>query len=136
MYKIWKIKNFGRAEGGNDFHDEFGINSKTTDLQSVIGIEQIWQRIEDETAKEEEKQSELKGVVYRKLFVFAGNNTVWIMESDDRLKALLRTGYDEWMQAEAQKKRQEANATGTGGENGKPKAPTLPPYLWDEDIMV
>ena len=39
--KIWKIKNFGRSGGGNDFHDEFGINSKTTDLQSVIGIEQM-----------------------------------------------------------------------------------------------
>ncbi len=39
--RIWKIKNFGRSEGGNDFHDEFGINSKTTDIQSVIGIEQM-----------------------------------------------------------------------------------------------
>ena len=39
--KIWKIKNFGRSGGCNDFHDEFGINSKTTDLQSVIGIEQM-----------------------------------------------------------------------------------------------
>lgn len=39
--KIWKIKNFGRSGGGNDFHDEFGINCKTTDLQSVIGIEQM-----------------------------------------------------------------------------------------------
>lgn len=39
--KIWKIKNFGRSAGGNDFHDEFGINSKTTDIQSVIGIEQM-----------------------------------------------------------------------------------------------
>ncbi len=39
--KIWKIKNFGRSGGGNDFHDEFGINSKTTDLQSIIGIEQM-----------------------------------------------------------------------------------------------
>ena len=39
--KIWKIKNFGRSGGGNDFHDEFGINSKTTDIQSVIGIEQM-----------------------------------------------------------------------------------------------
>jgi perosamine synthetase len=39
--RIWKIKNFGRAGGGNDFHNEFGINSKTTDLQSVVGIEQM-----------------------------------------------------------------------------------------------
>lgn len=39
--KIWKIKNFGRESGGNDLHDTFGINSKTTDIQSVIGIEQM-----------------------------------------------------------------------------------------------
>jgi perosamine synthetase len=39
--KIWKIKNFGRSQGGGDYHDEFGINSKTTDIQSVIGIEQM-----------------------------------------------------------------------------------------------
>lgn len=39
--KIAKIKNFGRSSGGIDTHDSFGINSKTTDLQSVIGIEQM-----------------------------------------------------------------------------------------------
>jgi len=39
--KIWQIKNFGRSTGGNDIHDTFGINCKTTDIQSVIGIEQM-----------------------------------------------------------------------------------------------
>jgi perosamine synthetase len=39
--KIYKLKNFGRMEGFNDVHDDFGINCKTTDIQSVIGIEQM-----------------------------------------------------------------------------------------------
>ena len=38
---IERIKDFGRLEGGVDIHDYFGINSKFTDLQAVIGIEQI-----------------------------------------------------------------------------------------------
>jgi len=39
--KIEKLKDFGRTQGGADFHDTFGINSKFTDVQAVIGIEQI-----------------------------------------------------------------------------------------------
>lgn len=39
--KIWKLKNFGRSAGFMDLHDDFGINCKTTDIQSVIGIEQM-----------------------------------------------------------------------------------------------
>lgn len=40
-FKIRKIKDFGREKGGVDFHDEFGVNFKFTDLQSCIGIEQM-----------------------------------------------------------------------------------------------
>lgn len=36
-----RYKDFGRLEGGSDLHTEFGINSKFTDFQAVIGIEQI-----------------------------------------------------------------------------------------------
>lgn len=39
--KIYKLKNFGRASGGIDLHDCFGINCKFTDLQAVVGIEQM-----------------------------------------------------------------------------------------------
>ena len=35
------IKNFGRRESGKDDFEVFGINLKFTDLQAVIGIEQI-----------------------------------------------------------------------------------------------
>ena len=39
--KILKIKDFGRTKSGVDYHETMGFNFKFTDLQSVIGIEQI-----------------------------------------------------------------------------------------------
>jgi perosamine synthetase len=39
--KLRLFKNFGRASGGNDNYEAFGINLKFTDLQAVIGIEQV-----------------------------------------------------------------------------------------------
>lgn len=39
--KIRMIKNFGRKESGSDVFDTFGINLKFTDLQSIIGLEQL-----------------------------------------------------------------------------------------------
>jgi perosamine synthetase len=38
---IEKLKDFGRLKGGNDIHDYLGFNFKFTDLQAVIGIEQL-----------------------------------------------------------------------------------------------
>tara|TARA_B100001758_G_scaffold2877_1_gene2341 strand:+ start:6878 stop:8731 length:1854 start_codon:yes stop_codon:yes gene_type:complete len=39
--KMNMIKNFGRRESGKDNFEIFGINMKFTDIQAVIGIEQI-----------------------------------------------------------------------------------------------
>ncbi len=39
--KIMLLKDFGRRSGGNDVHDFFGFNFKFTDIQAVIGIEQM-----------------------------------------------------------------------------------------------
>ena len=39
--KIRKLKDFGRSGGGNDIHDTIGFNFKFTDIQAVIGIEQM-----------------------------------------------------------------------------------------------
>ena len=39
--RIRCFKDFGREEGGVDIHTSFGINSKFTDLQALIGLEQI-----------------------------------------------------------------------------------------------
>ena len=38
---IRHLKDFGRETGGNDKHDYYGINSKFTELQAVLGIEQM-----------------------------------------------------------------------------------------------
>jgi perosamine synthetase len=39
--KIRKLKDFGRIGGGNDIHDSIGFNFKFTELQAVIGNEQM-----------------------------------------------------------------------------------------------
>lgn len=40
-YKIRRLKDFGRSGGGNDLHDSIGFNFKFTELQAVIGNEQM-----------------------------------------------------------------------------------------------
>jgi len=46
--RLRKLKDFGRDGGGNDIHNYFGINSKITDLQAIVGLEQLkdiyWRR--------------------------------------------------------------------------------------------
>jgi perosamine synthetase len=39
--KLRKLKDFGRESGGNDYHSSIGYNFKFTDIQAVIGIEQM-----------------------------------------------------------------------------------------------
>jgi perosamine synthetase len=39
--RIRKLKDFGRSGGGNDIHDSIGYNFKFTELQAVIGNEQM-----------------------------------------------------------------------------------------------
>ncbi len=39
--RIRQVKDFGRRCGGNDFYESIGFNFKFTDLQAVIGIEQM-----------------------------------------------------------------------------------------------
>jgi len=36
-----KMKDFGRSTGGNDTHDAVGWNFKFTDMQAIVGIEQM-----------------------------------------------------------------------------------------------
>lgn len=40
-YRIKRLKDFGRSGGGNDVHDSIGYNFKFTELQAVIGNEQM-----------------------------------------------------------------------------------------------
>lgn len=39
--KLRKLKDFGRTGGGNDIHDSIGWNFKFTEMQAVVGIEQM-----------------------------------------------------------------------------------------------
>jgi perosamine synthetase len=39
--KLRLLKDFGRAQGGNDIHDSIGFNFKFTELQACIGIAQM-----------------------------------------------------------------------------------------------
>jgi perosamine synthetase len=39
--KFRRLKDFGRECGGSDIHNEFGLNGKFTDFQSVIGLAQM-----------------------------------------------------------------------------------------------
>lgn len=41
IYRLKRLKDFGRSGGGNDVHDCIGFNFKFTELQAVIGIEQM-----------------------------------------------------------------------------------------------
>ncbi len=40
-FKLRRLKDFGRSGGGNDFHDSIGFNFKFTEMQAVIGNEQM-----------------------------------------------------------------------------------------------
>lgn len=40
-HKIRRLKDFGRSTGGSDIHDTVGFNFKFTELQAVVGIEQM-----------------------------------------------------------------------------------------------
>lgn len=52
-----KLKDFGRSSGGNDIHDQMGLNFKFTELQAVVGIEQM---------KKLQKRVERKKAIWRK----------------------------------------------------------------------
>lgn len=40
-FRLRRLKDFGRSGGGNDVHDSIGFNFKFTELQAVIGVEQM-----------------------------------------------------------------------------------------------
>lgn len=77
--KIKKLKDFGRTGGGIDIHDSFGINSKFTELQAILGLSQI-----GEIVNRIRKKVEIN-CIYRKLLKHVKqvnfvnyNNHLWI----------------------------------------------------------
>ena len=41
IYRLKRLKDFGRSGGGNDVHDSIGFNFKFTELQACIGLVQM-----------------------------------------------------------------------------------------------
>ncbi|PHR45596.1 MAG: aminotransferase [Fluviicola sp.] len=68
--KLRRLKDFGRSGGGNDIHDTIGFNFKFTELQAVIGNEQMKKLSERVERKKEiyslykEELSHLKQVTF------------------------------------------------------------------------
>lgn len=62
-YRLKRLKDFGRSGGGNDVHDSIGFNFKFTEMQAVIGNEQMkklpW-RVERKKAMLQLYQNNLK----------------------------------------------------------------------------
>lgn len=95
--KISRLKDFGRSGGGNDIHDSIGYNFKFTDIQAVIGIEQIkkleW-RIRRKVEISQRYINGLAEVKEVKLFQQDLNNTTpWfidcLVENRDALQSYL-----------------------------------------------
>lgn len=82
--KVKKLKDFCRVKPGIDIHTGIGYNFKFTDLQAVIGIEQmkrIYTRIQNKKDIYETYQEELSGVDFIEMLSVDFNNTVpWFVD--------------------------------------------------------
>lgn len=96
-FKIRKLKDFGRAEGGNDIHDSVGYNFKFTELQACVGLAQMSQLAERIQRKREiwlQYKTELEGINQIRLFDHDLNIcTPWFIDArvrdrDDLVKFL------------------------------------------------
>ena len=97
--QIRKYKDFGRSGGGNDVHDTIGGNFKFTDMQAVVGNEQMkklpW-RIQRKKEMLKRYQENLTGVSQVKFFnQDLENTTPWFIdvmvgEKRDELCAYLK----------------------------------------------
>jgi perosamine synthetase len=84
-YKLRRLKDFGRAGGGNDLHDSIGYNFKFTELQACIGIEQMKKlpaRVERKKDIFRRYQERLQGVGEISLFAHdLIHTTPWFIDS-------------------------------------------------------
>lgn len=84
MRKIRKIKDFGRVRSGVDIHEILGFNFKFTDLQAVIGIEQMKklpvrvQRRKEMYALYKQELSQINGI--RFLETDLSETTPWLID--------------------------------------------------------
>ncbi len=66
---IRKLKDFGRSSGGVDHHESFGINCKFTEMQAIMGINQIesiYERVEKKKAIYDLYRDTLKPLITNK----------------------------------------------------------------------
>jgi len=83
-FRIGKLKDFGRSGGGLDIHDSIGYNFKFTDIQAVIGIEQMkklqW-RVDRKKEILKQYQENLKNIDKIKFFKQdLENTTPWFID--------------------------------------------------------
>lgn len=119
--KILKIKDFGREKSGVDYHEAMGYNFKFTDLQAVIGIEQM-KKLAWRVARKKEMaklyESLLKGVkeigLVKTNFADTAPWFIDILVPEDKKEALIA------FLAE----------NGVGTRPFYPAIHTQPPYAW------
>ena len=80
--KMRMIKNFGRRESGKDNFEVFGINLKFTDLQAVIGIEQMKKLPYRVERKKEIYKSKLFWLLLLGLFVSLYITSLFVFEEN------------------------------------------------------
>jgi perosamine synthetase len=81
--RMRKIKDFGRERGGVDWHDMMGQNFKFTDVQAVLGIEQMkklaW-RVDRKKAIYRRYESALRGVPQVKMLPTSDETAPWFID--------------------------------------------------------
>lgn len=78
--KILMIKNFGRQKSGVEVYSSFGLNFKFTDIQSVIGIEQM-------------KKLDSRVIHYKEIY----NTYLVHLKENNNLKLLKGMNDDDWI---------------------------------------
>jgi len=83
-YKLKRLKDFGRSGGGNDIHETIGYNFKFTDIQAVIGIEQMEKlsgRVDRKKEMFRRYQEDLNGIKEIEFFnQDLDNTTPWFID--------------------------------------------------------
>jgi perosamine synthetase len=82
--KLRQLKDFGRSPGNLDIHEGFGINSKFTELQAVLGLAQM-KHIEYRVRRKQEiynlYMEELEGLTQVKFLGLYPNLVPWFVDA-------------------------------------------------------
>jgi perosamine synthetase len=118
--KILLIKDFGRTRAGVDYHEVMGFNAKFTDLQAVIGIEQM---------KKLDWRAKRKIEIYKTYFdLLQGIEAIEFIETD--LKETSPWFIDILVKKERSKLMAFLCEKGVGSRPFYPAIHTQPPYVW------